>query len=75
MSSIYTPTSVLSTVTHCIPYVLFISLVTRSNASTSVTSLSVNVTSITAYKCSAPFVNNIVLFWGESCYFCFIPGL
>ena len=39
-------------------YVLFSSLVYTSNASTSVTSLSVNVTSITAYKCFAPFRKN-----------------
>lgn len=58
MSSIYTPSSVLSTVTPCIPYVLFISLVSVSNAITTNASTSVNVTSITAYKCSGAFRKN-----------------
>jgi len=58
LSSIYTPTSVLSTVTPYSIYVLFISLVSMSTSVTTNASTSVNVTSITAYKCSAPFDEN-----------------
>ena len=62
---IYTPSSVFIGITPCSMYVIPLSDAYTSNAISSVTSTSVNVTSSIAYKCSAPFRKNPYAF-GEN---------
>ena len=82
MSSIYTPSSVLSTSVYALsivsigviytPYVFYtsvsiaVSIVIYTNAYTSVTSIV-----ITVYKVSAPFEENPYAFWENNGVFCF----